>query len=100
MAVIAGQADRPQRVAIKFCGGCDPAFDRGEYWQQVQEAAGDKITWVSLEDGDYEAALVICGCPKTCPVEELPPIRYRLIVSDDHLPPGRVVSKLLTRGRS
>jgi hypothetical protein len=59
------------RVALKFCGGCDPAYDRVEYWEQIRLAAGDRIDWVRLDSGSYDAVLLICGCEKTCPRDDL-----------------------------
>ncbi len=41
-----------KRVALKYCGGCDPGFDRVEYIQRVRAAAGEAIMWVTLDDED------------------------------------------------
>ena len=30
-----------RRVAIKFCGGCNPGFDRVQYFNRIRAAAGD-----------------------------------------------------------
>ena len=60
------------KVALKYCGGCNPDYERTAYWEAIKQAAGDEFQWVRLEDGDYQAVLLICGCPKACPREDMP----------------------------
>ena len=52
------------RLAIKFCGGCNPVFDRGELAQRVREGLGI-LQWVSWEE-DPDLVLIINGCPTAC----------------------------------
>ena len=82
-------------VAIKFCGGCDPAYDRVEYFRQIQAEAGDRIHWVRLDEGTYEAILLIAGCQTACPVEDLPREAWLVSVTNDELPSAEVVALLL-----
>lgn len=58
-------------VAIKYCGGCDPAFDRVEIAEEIMAAADSSISWCSHIEGDNDAILLICGCEKACPLGEL-----------------------------
>jgi hypothetical protein len=64
---------RAKKIAIKFCGGCNPTFDRLQYWEQVKAETGDTVTWVSPDHPDRETVLLICGCHTSCPVKNLPP---------------------------
>ena len=56
---------------MKYCGGCDPGFDRVGYFQEIQNAAGDLIEWVTLDDPGFECVLVISGCDTACPEENM-----------------------------
>jgi len=88
------------RVAIKFCGGCDPAYDRVEYFQRIKLAAGDVIEWLSPDEQGCEAVLLICGCLKACPEEELQEISPLVVVQHDGLSPETVVAQLLGKGQT
>lgn len=85
------------KVALKYCGGCDPAFDRVEYFERIAEAAGERITWTSLEEGNYRTVLLICGCATACPQEELPLPPEAIILKDDQMAPAKVVAQLLDK---
>jgi len=53
---------------VKFCGGCNPRFDRGKALKAIQEALHDRVEFELAEEGkDYEGLLVIGGCPNCCP---------------------------------
>ncbi len=86
------------RVAIKFCGGCDPAYDRVEFFQRVRAAAADRVEWVRLGDERCQAVLLICGCLRACPEDELPQISRLLTLKHNGLPPDQVVALVLEKG--
>lgn len=85
------------KVALKYCGGCDPTFDRVAYFQRIAAAAGGRITWTTREQGDQQAVLIICGCATTCPSEELSLGPETLLLKDEHLAPAEVVVRLLDK---
>jgi hypothetical protein len=82
------------KVAIKFCGGCDPDYDRVEYWAAIRGAAGDKIEWVRLDSDNYDAVLHIRGCNKTCPQDDMPQLDRVVTLTDDSLNAEHVVRLL------
>ncbi len=88
------------KVAIKFCGGCDPAYDRVEFFQRIQCLARDSIEWVRVDDPGYEAVLLVCGCLTACPEDELNHVSRLITVRQSGLSPERVVAQLLARGKS
>ena len=56
------------RLAIKFCGGCNPVLERGEVARKIrEELAGAR--WVSWE-GESDLLVVINGCPTACAERE------------------------------
>jgi len=84
-------------VAVKFCGGCDPSYDRGEYFERIRSVARGLIDFVSLDEGGYEAVLIISGCQTDCPREalELEPSLRVVSLTDGDAEPGQVVENLL-----
>ncbi len=95
-------AQMQKKIALKYCGGCDPGFERVEYFQEIQNAAGDRIEWASLDDGDFQTVLVISGCDTACPTGNMAPAARRTIVSinDSKRDPAEIVQSLLSEGKS
>jgi hypothetical protein len=54
------------RIGIKFCGGCNPEFDRGLMANRITESLKGKAKMVPLEEGEVEAVIAIEGCPTAC----------------------------------
>lgn len=53
------------RLAVKFCGGCNPAFDRESVAGRIREELSEEARWVSA-DAEAELLLIINGCPAAC----------------------------------
>jgi len=87
-----------KRVALKFCGGCDPEYDRIAYCEKLHITAGDRIEWARPDDNGCHAALLICGCPRACPENDLASTYPRCIISitDDEEDSEEVIKKLMT----
>ena len=87
-------------VAVKFCGGCNPTYDRLAYWEKVKAAAArSMITWVGPDHPAPEAVLLICGCPTSCPEKDyraFPPGRL-LCVRDQRTAPDETAETILMR---
>jgi hypothetical protein len=88
------------KVALKYCGGCDPAYDRAEYFAKIAAAAGGSIQWVRRDDPEHRAILLICGCARACPTEELSDDRPVICLKEDRTPPAEVVSLLIDKGKT
>lgn len=56
----------PAVIAIKYCGGCDPSFDRVAVFNEIKERLGKKIEWVLAGDYSDVPVLVMCGCATAC----------------------------------
>jgi hypothetical protein len=52
------------RLAIKFCGGCNPLLERGQLAQKVRQGLSAP-QWVSWEE-ESDLVLIINGCPTAC----------------------------------
>lgn len=48
---------------VKFCGGCNPRYDRGAAYNQIREALADAASFSLPEEGRaYDALLILRGC--------------------------------------
>lgn len=91
------------RVGIKYCGGCNPAIDRGLLARRVVEGIGPAGCRVQYSDfSGCEAVLVINGCSVAC--AETPGGRGLITVAGPSLDgeacpeeqlPNRVTEKIL-----
>ena len=54
------------RIGIKFCGGCNPRYDRSNFVKKLVDEFND-ITFESAKDNVYyDIVMVICGCSSAC----------------------------------
>jgi len=52
---------------VKFCGGCNPRYDRGKALAALREYFKEKVVLVNAEEGvEYDFLLVIGGCTNCC----------------------------------
>lgn len=86
-----------KRIGLKYCGGCNPSYDRVEYVRAIQEAAGDRIAWVSLDEGGFTTVMLVCGCDKQCvEMAEYEVSGCRIIrIKDSGSTPSEILSHLL-----
>jgi hypothetical protein len=54
-------------VGVKFCGGCNPRYDRGKALEAIKKQMLGKAEFVIAEEGmEYDFLLVIGGCTNCC----------------------------------
>jgi hypothetical protein len=85
------------RVGLKYCGGCNPSYDRVEYVREIQEAAGSRIAWLPADEGGFTTVLLVCGCDKQCvEMAEYEETGCRLIrIKDNKRDPTEILASLL-----
>lgn len=67
-------------VGLRYCGGCNPRFDRTKLVQKLAEAMPE-VQFTAAQPGvSYAAVLVVCGCENRCAT-----------VSDLAVPAGRLI---------
>ena len=55
------------KCGVRFCGGCNPRFDRGEAYEKIRTQLKDEIEFdYAKEDHLYDVILVIGGCTNCC----------------------------------
>ncbi len=52
------------KLYVKFCGGCNPHFDRKSYALAVAEALHAEIVYENPAEADYR--LFVSGCGRNC----------------------------------
>jgi hypothetical protein len=56
-------------VGVKFCGGCNPRYERGKALEKIKEYFGSEPRFVYAEEGGrYDLLLYIAGCVTRCTV--------------------------------
>jgi hypothetical protein len=86
------------KVAIKFCGSCNPYIDLSRIARHLtQEAAGQLgFHWLTsaANDDDVDVIVILCGCPRACADrdEVRSRARYALTVAGENLD-GTAVSE-------
>ena len=54
------------KVAIKYCGGCNPDYDRVALVKCIEKSLHGKVEFVSAEDEDIDLVLAVEGCKTAC----------------------------------
>ena len=54
------------KVAIKYCGGCNPDYDRVALVKRIKENLNGKIEFVSPDAESIDLVLAIEGCQTAC----------------------------------
>ena len=54
------------KVAIKYCGGCNPDYDRVALVEGIKERLNAKVEFVSAEDENIDLVLAVEGCKTAC----------------------------------
>ena len=75
------------KIGIRYCGGCNPHYERVEAIRQVQSAVGDRFLFLRHDQQGLDGLIAVNGCPRTCAVKnlELRGIPYRSISEKDDL---------------
>jgi 4-hydroxybutyrate CoA-transferase len=53
------------RVGVKYCGGCNPHYDRAQILARLRRDLPD-IEIVLAGEVEVDLVAVICGCPVAC----------------------------------
>lgn len=54
------------RVGIKYCGGCNPEYDRVAILDHIKQSLQDEIETVRPESEDVDLILSVNGCSTAC----------------------------------
>ena len=58
--------DETARVGLKYCGGCNPEYDRVSLVKHIQESLQGKVEFVKPESKGVRLILAVEGCSTAC----------------------------------
>jgi len=54
------------KIGLKFCGGCNPNYDRGLMAEKIRNALDDKADFINIIDNNVDMVVSIQGCDVSC----------------------------------
>jgi hypothetical protein len=56
------------RVALKYCGSCNPRVDLSRIARHLAQAAVEQGNFelVPLSENEIDVVVILCGCPRAC----------------------------------
>ena len=55
------------KIGIKYCGGCNPRYDRTSLISRIKSEVGDKHHFETARSEEfYDTIIVLCGCTSGC----------------------------------
>ncbi|MBS3907883.1 MAG: hypothetical protein KGZ49_12695 [Syntrophaceae bacterium] len=60
-----------KRIGIKYCGGCNPSYERVEIVRRVQSQLNDRFFFLSYDRPDIDVMILLSGCQRTCAAQDL-----------------------------
>ncbi len=54
------------KCGVRFCGGCNPRFDRGKALREIERDVNNMDFTHAVEGETYDRLLVIGGCANCC----------------------------------
>jgi hypothetical protein len=84
---------RPYKVALKYCGSCNPRVDLSRIARHLKSVAAESghFQLVPLSEDNINVVVILCGCPRACgnkeevkararPENELPSVVERELI--------------------
>ena len=74
-----------KKIGMKYCGGCNPTYERVEMVERVQSRLEDRFLFLRHDQQDLDGLILINGCPRSCATENLnyKEVPYRSIVGEN-----------------
>lgn len=74
------------KVGIKYCGGCNPRFDRAALVEKLEKEYGKVELTYDLADPQVEHIVAVCGCERACVKEEDLDVKSTVAASEGDYP--------------
>ena len=59
------------KIGIRYCGGCNPHYDRVEAIERVRSLVEDRFLFLRHDGGDPDGLIAVSGCLRACAVKDL-----------------------------
>ncbi len=60
-----------KKIGVKYCGGCNPGYERVEMMERVQVRFSDRFILLGHDEPDVDALILVGGCHRVCTGEDL-----------------------------
>jgi hypothetical protein len=60
-----------KRIGIKYCGGCNPGYERVEMIERVQFRFNDRFFSLHHDEPDIDVLVLMSGCHRACAGRDL-----------------------------
>jgi hypothetical protein len=68
------------RIGIKYCGGCNPRYDRTDLVTRLKKHIGEGHSIETAKQGIiYDIVVVLCGCTSACASHQNLEVKYEKI---------------------
>jgi hypothetical protein len=54
------------RIGVKYCGGCNPRYERVEMIERVRSSTGDRLSLIRHDQENLDGLITVNGCPRAC----------------------------------
>jgi len=61
------------KIGIKYCGGCNPAYERTKMIERVQSQLREQILFLRHDEQGLDGLILVNGCPRSCATKDLSP---------------------------
>jgi len=74
--------NRKLRIGVKYCGGCNPSYDRVALAKRMEKTLDKEAEFISFQARNLDLVLVVCGCETACvDISAFKQVPVRVIVS-------------------
>lgn len=60
-----------KKIGVKYCGGCNPAYERVEMIQRVQSQLKDHFLFFRHDEPDIDGMVFLSGCRRACAAQDV-----------------------------
>ena len=68
------------KIGIKFCGGCNPFYERGAAVKKYMKEHPEHNFEFVREDEEYELIVIVCGCMCRCVTYDTLTSKYGFVI--------------------
>lgn len=54
------------RIGIKYCGGCNPSYERVEMIERIKFRFNDRFLFLRHDEPEAEVMVLMSGCQRAC----------------------------------
>lgn len=86
-------AGKKKKIGVKFCGGCNPLYGRGEAFKKISAKLNSGVEFTRYDAADIDGLLLIAGCSTDCvDRSQLTRLPDWILTSEDSI--GRIIEEI------